>query len=162
MLAFARPISVRLYPLVRRARMVRVSKLAASDSFALGRCAVRLAARPHMPPAAEIVCGKPAWRTQPGLWLGQTIMPWRTPRARYRLLGHNRRDAFCCGAYVSYWHNATFCCDASILSLLDAKRTSRERRERADVTRLTHLGRGWPFFAAMHGAIISFVTFALG
>jgi hypothetical protein len=51
---------------------------------------------------------------------------------------------------VHTWHNATFCCDASILSLLDAKRTSRERRERADVTRLTRSGHEAAFFVALH------------
>src|SRR5262245_54356965 len=92
MLAFARPIYVRLYPLVRRARMVRVSKLAGSDSFALARCAVRLTARQHLPPAAEIVCGKPALRHPAGLMAGpdyhavahttSTVSPTRTQPAR--------------------------------------------------------------------------------
>jgi hypothetical protein len=46
---------------------------------------------------------------------------------------------------VSCWHLATFCCDASIRSVLEAQRTFRGRRERTDVTRLTHSVIGGPF-----------------
>jgi hypothetical protein len=34
---------------------------------------------------------------------------------------------------------ATFCCDASIRSVLEVKRTCRERRERVDPTKMTRL-----------------------
>ena len=42
------------------------------------------------------------------------------------------------GGNDRYWHNASFRCGAKVQTLLEVKRTCRERREHTDATRLTH------------------------
>src|SRR6266404_4961174 len=54
------------------------------------------------------------------------------------------------GSDVCSWHFATVRCDAPIRSLLDGKRTCRERREHTNATRLTPSGHTAPGFVAMH------------
>src|SRR5262249_45936333 len=95
--------------------MVRVSKLAGSDSFALGRYAVRLTARQHLPPAAEIVCGTPALRHPAGLMAGldyhavahptSTLSPTRPRPARRGALAVDRTPRVGVPYSVHMYHN---------------------------------------------------------
>jgi hypothetical protein len=44
------------------------------------------------------------------------------------------------GVYFRSWHLASFRCGAKVRTLLEVKRTCQERRECADLTKMTHSG----------------------
>jgi hypothetical protein len=54
----------------------------------------------------------------------------------------SNKDAAYCGALGCDWHLASFRCGAKVQTLLEVKRTCRDRRELVDLAKMTHLRHG--------------------